>query len=277
MSESTHAAVDVDKINDLVSTLQKELKTMAFNNAVQTLGQIMTEMPGLRASIKVIKNTVLSIQEGLEDKVLTKKAALEELKAAFEEFAEGLQTILDELTHEKPALDEYLYQAIGTDPLKVFQGSMDKVQRSILKTGVFVGYLPILPLTGPPLDAIKLKKKGVPAQAFAGYTILEKQFVAGISLDYIRAHSTPADGTGKKSKNKEASPEKILDEFRDVLKSKYGHLHMSELAPPISWWGAMWIWMATSKEVDVWKTCTINQTAVSSLKVSKWSFPFVRK
>lgn len=272
------SSVDLERTNDLIKSLEKEMKSLQFKLAVHSLQEILTEIPGLRSSAKVLKNSILSVEEGLNSGVIKKVAAQIDMGQAFDDFAKNYAKMTTEFSSKKPAFDETLYQAVGHDQLKVYTGSMDKIQRAITKAGVFTGYTPVLPLTSPPLDATKLKRQGIASQTFAGYTILEKQFVAGISVDFInanvpKAEALPNEKPTRKVKPTE-TPEKILSEFRDIILTRYAHLRLREMAQPMSWWGATWLWFATERELEIWKKCSINPTTVSSLKISKWGFPF---
>lgn len=268
--------VDLEKINDLLISLRKESYAFQFKLAVHTLQEIITEIPGLKSSGKIYKNVLLSIEEGLNEKVLTKKRAQEDLSAGIADFTNAYNELAKGFTQTKSAIDEVLYQAVGTDQLKVYEKNMDLVQKSIIKTGAFVGYVPILPLTGPPLDSNKLNRMGIAADKFAGYTILKKQFVAGISIDYLKDGTDITTVDPKKRLAKGDSFDTIVGEFKEIILSKYAHLHLTEIAPHISWWGATWFWFSTNAELSIWKRCTINENEVSSLKVRKWSFPFAK-
>jgi hypothetical protein len=260
------SSVDVDSINALKISLTKEINSLHLKLAVSTISSLSTELPGLKSSGRVLKNVILSVQEGLQEGIIKKKTAELDLKKALAEFLEILEDYIRSLYEDKPSLDEVLMQRLPKNVLQPYVAKKDQLQKAIIKTGTFVGYTAVLPLVRPPLDVSKLKRNGISATPFAGYTILDKQFVAGISNDFIYESILP----GKKSKE----PSAALDDFREIILTKYKHLKIIEIAPPIGWYGATWFWMTTSKEVEIWKKCTINETSVSSIKANKWSFPF---
>lgn len=275
---NVHTSVDEDAVRDVLERIRSEILQGKFNLAIASCRALLTTLPGAKSSAIAFINTIRSAVEGMSSGAVTKAQAKADLLAGIEDLKDSVQAILD-LVKNPPAssFEEALDQDLSRSPLRVYDDSMNQVQTRLTRDGVFTGYVPIIPISGPPLDPDKLNKAGIPAARFAGYCILKKQFVAGLSLDYIRAHSSlpGKNGVARRAK-KEDSPEKIIQEFRETVLGRYRHLHLNEMAEPTSWWGGIWLWFAPSKEVALMHRCTISPVTVSSLKVSKWHFPFAK-
>jgi hypothetical protein len=274
--------VDQDLVRDLLDQIDSDSLKSKYNSAISSARLLLQEIPGARSSITEFINTVRSVDEGTDAGAITKAQGTLELKDAIFHMRLGVVTQLD-LINNPPAtsFEESLQQDLSRDPLRAYDADKNKLQVALNKTGIFTGYLPILALSNPPLDAAKLVRRGIPASSFAGYTILNKQFVAGISLDYILAHNK---AKGKKptanvqhmlSNDKEAQA--IIQEFRETVQARYKHLKLTEMTEPHAWWGAIWLWMSSSSEYKAMHACTINDTTASSLKFRKWDFPFASK
>ena len=267
-------AVNIELMYEILDEFKRALRNGVFNNAKALLLRMQTNMPGLKSSIQKFKNALTSIQEGVASEALSKAQAGLELKESLDEFEDNFRSFVSALSVDKPSFDEELQSRLTPDSLKVFSKDKDSLQRALLKSGVYVGYAPVLALAGPPFNPGKLQHAGIPAESFAGYCILKKQFVAGISLDYINAH-LDTTVSGKKSKSKDTEQKSVLiDEFKEILTRRYRSLRLEDAAPPLSWYGAMWFWMVPASELQVWRDCTISPTKVGSVAIKKWSFPF---
>lgn len=275
--------VNQDLVKDLLDQAGGDALKFKFNSAIAASRLLLQEIPGARASITVFINTVRSVDEGLNSGTILKPQASLELHDAIFHLRLGVVTQLDLINNPPPtSFEDALKNDLSRDPLRAYEADKNKLQMAINKTGIFAGYLPVLPLSNPPLDAAKLVKAGIPASSFAGYTILNKQFVAGVSLDYILAHARtkgkqnqPVTVQHMLSGDKEAQA--IITEFRETVQARYRSLKLTEMTEPHAWWGAIWLWMATPSEYRAMHACTINSTTVSSVKFRKWDFPFAAK
>lgn len=276
---SSQISVDEDHVSNLMSDLISAIKKCQLEVAKSTINLLVASIPGLKNSAMTLKNAIVSATEGLRDKATTKAVVIADLTEEYNLLQESLSKILDNLRNPAPtSFEEALQQDLDRTSLRVYDKDMNVVQTRLNKSGVFTGYVPVLPISGPPLDAAKLNRAGIPAERFAGYTILNKQFVAGISNDFVRANVQTVGKDGKKRESiREGDRQKILDEFVETVKARYKHLHMNLAADPHSWWDATWFWFLGSAEYRRMLSCTINDNTVQSLKVKKWSFPFVRK
>lgn len=272
--------LDEGLVKDLLEQIEADSIRSKFNSVISSARLLLQEIGGAKASITKFINSVRSVHEGLNSGAITKAQVQLELKDALFFLRLGVVAQLD-LIRNPPAtsFEESLEKDLSRDPLKVYERDMNVVQTRLSKDGLFTGYVPVLPLSNPPLDAEKLQRAGIPATRYAGYTILNKQFVAGISLDYILAHTKSKIKPGSEGRlisgDKEAQA--IIQEFRETVQARFRHLKLTEVTDPHAWWGGIWLWMASGSELKKMHSCTINETTVSALKFRKWDFPFTTK
>ena len=268
------AVVDHDAVNDNLALAAKAALDLQFKTAQGYIKLLLTQIPGLRPALRTYNNTLTSITEGIADGALTRAGAKVECKQANDELETAVSKVLKGLTEPSPFDPEALYKDLDTSTLKVYDTNMNQVQVQLNKHGIFTGYVPIVPVTKPSLDTAKLKAHGIAADNFAGYSILKKEFVAGITHDKLKLLENAPDAKGK---NKVISEKAAIKEFEALVLSKYKGLHLELMAEPTGWWGAMWFWFGTKKEFEVLKHCTLSTGASESLKMIGWSFPFNRK
>ena len=270
------SSVDFDHINDTVQIAMKAAEKFQFKVAQGHLQVLLTSFPGLKAILRIYNNSLTSISEGLKDDILTRAAALREVQKANKEFEQGVAKNTDALSAPPKYDPEVLYQDLSHESLKVFDKNMNQVQTELNKRGIFTGYCPVLPITQPPLDVTKLKAIGLPADTFAGYSILKKQFVAGITVEELhKMMSMPHDVSMSEAKKKELE-EEAIGHFKEIILAKYKNLKLVQMGGTHGWWSAYWFWFAPASEFRALKACTINSTTVQSLSIKNWSFPFKR-
>lgn len=278
MSDSEHISVDDEQISELLEELHGACKTMKTNLARQIVSRILTLLPGIRQSSTVLKNAITSAEEGIRDKSAKKSEIIEDLLEEYDTYEEGVKTVLHNLRNPTPTtFEEGLSQDLKRVSLDTYDKDKNQIQQTLLKTGIFTGYIAVLPISNVALDAKKLNRAGIPAESFAGYTILNRQFVAGISNDYIRERTVKKKREGKAparlDKDKKA-PAKILQEFHDLVVGKYRSLKLYQAAEPISWWDATWYWFIQPQMMETMRRCTIQDGPASRLIFTKWSFPY---
>lgn len=277
MNTKVKASLDFDKLNDTLELITQAAKKFQFKVAQGEMQALLTMYPGAKSALRVYNNTLTSISEGMTDGHLTRAGARSEVDMANTEFSAAIKKSIDTLSQPSKYDPEVLYKDLSHDTLKVFDTNMNAVQVQLNKRGVFTGYVPVLPITQPPLDAGKLRSNGIVAENFAGYTILKKQFVAGITYDELKKLMPIQPGPGVSEAKVKAAEEEALKHFREVIEAKYRHLKLVQMGGTTGWWNAYWFWYATASEFKVLKSCTINSTTVQSLKIQNWSFPFHRK
>lgn len=266
---------DREEAEDALELLFQFANHFQWTKAFAQIQPLLKAAPGIKQAVTIYRNTLLSVQEGLRDGVTTRQSASADLLRANIELKEAYSNYTEKLdSNDRNATPAEKWLLLDIDntsnPLKVYDRNMNEIQTRINREGVFSGFVPILPIVSPQLDPAKLKKKGIPSNSYAGYTILEKQFIAGISHEYIRTNlNLPAKGVPSEKQTK-----LVVDEFRDLLLAKYRSRRFVEMSSPASWWGAQWLWFSTNTEYNVLKECTIVPNAVSSLKIKSWSFPF---
>ena len=272
------AVVDFDQFNDTVSLATHAAGKFQFKVAQGHLQVLLNLFPGTRPALRVYNNTLTSINEGLRDQALTRAGALVEIKLANTKLESDLKKAMDSLSQPSKFDPEKLYHDLSHESLKVYDKNMNEIQTKLNKTGMFTGYVPVLPLTQPPLNVDKLNRIGITADHFAGYTILKKQFVAGISRDQlIKMRPKTKPGVIYTENQKKQLDEDAVQTFRDIIERKYAHLKMTMMGEPTSWWEAVWLWYAPTSEFKALKSCTINEATVQSLKIKGWSFPFHKR
>ena len=268
--------IDEDVVKDLLDQIDDDVLKFKFNSTILDSRLLLQTVPGARATITVFMNSVRSVKEGTDSGMVTKAQAVLELKDALFHLRLGVVTQLKLIKNPPPSsFEESLDRDLKRGQLLTYEADKNTLQTRLNKNGVFTGYLPVLPLSNPPLDAAKLIKSGIPATGYAGYTILNKQFVAGISLDYIQAHTKSAPVTNvQKMISSDENAQEIIKEFRETVQARFRHLKLVEMTEPHGWWGAVWLWMASGAEYKLMHSCTISDRTVSTLKFRKWDFPF---
>lgn len=268
--------LDRDSIKDTFDLATKAAEKFQFKVAQGHLQVLLNQFPGIKTALRNYNNTLTSISEGLKDGALTRAGALIEVRSAGVELESAMSKAMDTLSQPAKYDPEVLYKDLSKDSLKVYDKNMNEVQTKLNRSGVFVGYVPILPLTTPALDHSKLKAAGIPADHFAGYTILKKEFVAGIHRDEInKLLSEEITPSTSASKRKELEDE-VIKHFQESVQAKYKHLKLVQMGELASWWESIWFWYAPASEFKLLKSCTIASATVQSLKIKNWSFPFNR-
>lgn len=264
---------DTQEAYELIEDLDRVARRFEWNSIGPVITRLITMLPGMKRSLYKYKNTVTSVREGMD--LLGPTAAKKELKQAYDELSFAMGVAIGGL-QQKNTLPDDLAHDVDFQVLKTYDRNMNEIQARIQKDGTFVGYTPVLALTSPQFSVTKLKSKGILASTFADYAILNKQFVAGISNDYIRA-AMPRMKTADKaaiSKQFVKTKDEILPEFKELVLKKFARLHLAEVADPSFWWDATWLWLVPSKEFEIMKSCTVVSNKVASLQVKKWAFPF---
>lgn len=275
-TQASSESIDHDAIEDALALASTAAKKLQFKVAQGHAQVLLSLFPGLKTALRTYTNTLTSINEGLTDGALTKKGAVTEAEMANNVLREAVHKATDALSQPAKYDPDVLYKDLSQETLKVYDENMNSIQTTLNKRGLFVGYAPVLPIMQPPLDATKLKRAGIPSESFAGYTILKKEFVAGITAEELKKLMSEQPGPGMSEAKKKKLEEEALVHFREAVEAKYKHLKLTQMGNVAGWWGAYWFWYATSAEFKVLKACTINSTAVSSLKISRWNFPFHR-
>jgi hypothetical protein len=271
----TPVAFDESEAYELVEDLNRAAQRFEWKTIQPTLSRLLTMLPGMKKVIYKFKNTVTSVREGLESDTLMQKAAKEELADAYKELSFSIGIAIGELKRGND-LPEKIANDLDTRTLKTYDKNMNAVQSRIQRDGTFAGYVPVLTITTPPLSVRKLNAKGILATNFADYPILNKQFVIGVSNDYVRG-LMPAMKTQDKEKISKAfadTREQAIQEVVEIVSKKFSSMKLVQIAEPIYWWDATWIWMMNSKEMEMLKQCTIVDSKVLSFLIKKWSFPF---
>lgn len=276
MTTPVKATLDFEKIDDMVSSIAQAATKFQFKVAQGEMQALLTALPGAKTPLKVMNNTLVSINEGMRDGHLTRKGAAHEIELAITQFKDSIQKLSDSLSQPSKFDPEVLYKDLSKDTLKVYDKNMNQVQVQLNHSGMFTGYVPVIPITQPPLDMAKLKAAGIAADTFAGYTILKKQFVAGITLEQLHKMAPKAADPNTPREKAKKLEEEALQQFREVIESKYRNLKLVQMGGQIGWWNAYWFWFVNSSEFKLMKSCTINSTTVQSLPVKSWGFPFHR-
>lgn len=255
--------IDQEELQQLFKDLSSHLRQGKFQNAKALLQRMVTQLPGLKKAANIFTNTIISVQEGLSTAEITKKAATEELRSALDIYKETLDSIIEDVTtHEQ--LDP-VKDLPGLNNLSDYDSDANEIQVKLNKSGVFVGHAPVLPMASPPLSQEALKKNAFLAEDFNGYPILKKQLVVGFSNEYVQQHIS-------KSMKREA----VLEELVNIVKAKYKSLKLVQVGPAAGWYGATWFWLVPDRDLGLLRKSTISGPGSTSLKVSKWSFPFYR-
>lgn len=265
---------DVDKAADHLEILLKYANHFSWQKAFAQIPVLLSVIPQLKLAVTLYRNTLLSVQEGLRDGALTRQEASKELFSANLLLKEAYDVQLENLNSKKLTLQEKrtLLEDLHLNTLKVYDRNMNEVQTRLGREGLFLGFAPVLPLMSPPLDHSKLKALGIPSRVFADYVILERQFVVGVSQDYIKT----TFGLGPRQTATPKQSTIILDEIRDLVRTRFRSKSLTEMAEPASWWGAQWMWFVSKGEFKQLRACTIADSSEVRLRVRSWSFPFKR-
>lgn len=251
-----------EAILDTNKMLWKAARNLRFNEAQADLSVILKYLPGFKAALRSISNNLISFKEGLETGDVTKKAYIEYLDDTQPDFTARLEEFIQD---QYKQVDPIGIGDLTRDSLKVYDKDMNQVQQKLLKNGLFAGYLPVIPITRPPLSVPKLERVGYSAEAYAGYTFVKKQLVLGISRNLLAQH------TSAKFKIDD-----VFKEFQESFLKKHGKSKYVAVGQPLSWWEARWVWLISPDELNLFKKCTIVDGTASGLVVSKWSLPFIR-
>lgn len=270
-------SVDYDEVIDNVDMATAAALKFQFKTAQGYLNILLNLLPSLKPALRVYKNALTSIAEGLADEAITKTQATKELEGENNKLKIAAMKATKDAESDKPRFGEQdLLKDLNRDSLKVYDTNMNQVQTHLNKHGIFAGYVPILPITQPALDTSKLKKAGIASDNFAGYSILKKEFVAGITSEALHK-LIAAEKTIKTSPKSEAArTDAALEEFKKIIEAKYKHLKLVQMGEVTGYWGAYWIWYAPASLFKTLKHCTMGISGGDSLKLRQWSFPFKR-
>lgn len=271
-NQTASTAIDYEDIKAILKAMAGQAHALKYKLLIDSSKELLEIIPSLKVHVRRFRLEVSSVKEGVESQLFEEEKARTLIKTYLGGLKENVEEAVDSLAREKPSLDESLRTRINPNALLKFDSNKSSLLLQLKRKGVFMGSLPIIPISSPPLDASKLNRAGVLAESFGGYTVLKSQVVVGVNISFLKDNSPPE--MLKNSKVKEFNLEEALEGFRSIVKQKYKSQRYSEVAKPMVWNGACWIWLATSAEVEVWKSCSINDMKSNHFLVKRWSFPF---
>lgn len=270
---------DLEKLDndsgELVQTMFNSIKQSKPDIArvrkqVENLGKYARD---LRDSLVVLFNTFTS----LVDEVAADDITPAEAKTQLQKVAQKFLVAVADLTEEKSRSDTSFEtrQLLNRQFLNRTVEARSQIQQALIKAGVFVGYAPIIPITQPNLMVDALTKKGIKARMYEGYPLLEKQLIAGITME---RQGKVVDPTKSIPNQKRISEKKRVEKnnmnfeaFVESVKAKFPTMKLVVVGPVNSWWSATWVWLVPEKEFDILRKATFGGGA---FKVMKWGFAF---
>lgn len=276
-------------IDDLVAlgfqTLNKlPIKTDAVHRAVDALGK-PADNAFLRKRLVWFMNSFLGIAEELSEGSLT----LVEAKGAYQDAAKFFRSFTKDLIDNNTVADRNADDDEGTAQLLGrYKRTQSVMQSHVTQRGLFFDLAPVLPMVA--FDRSKLQQLGIASANMQGYTILESQYVLGISLAKVEAmldrdreglEEELNDVTTPKSEktdiakrlkalNSAASIDAKFAELLEVFQSKHRDLILVA-ERPVAWWEARWYWLAKPKTLGLLRTATFGG---GKFAVQNWGFPF---
>jgi hypothetical protein len=282
IQKASSAQVDEDAVRELLNDAGFAFKNQQFNVAKSTLALLLKKLPGLRSKNLALLNSLTSLQEGLSSQDFSQKEFMTSLREEFTAYRLAVESVLTEL-RDKPQ-DELTLDGLlshQNNPLTSFEETRDTLERKLLDgSGVVVAHAPVIPLSTPPLDPLKLKQNGFKVESFAGYPIIHGMLVAGISTERVLAEVERARSGGKPSKDATPKPstmqerQEVTDLFVGSVQAKYPNLKLIPVGGYHQWYEASWFLLLPQSHFKLLQKCTISPTPVQSLRFNKWSFPF---
>ena len=273
--------VDDTAVRESLKDLEHALRAQQFNNARAILGVIVGHLRmAVRSTNIRLLNTITSVEEGLATEDLTLTAAKRELKAAYAEYVVSVEKALEDLViptqeEDRRSLDDVLMRSNET--LLSFEKNRSTIRERIKSNGVVITLAPVLVLSTPGLDVVKLKRFGFKSKSLEGYPVIEDQMVVGISVDVVLNRLTDRklndDGSPVKPSKAEDRDE-VKAEFLDTVFSRFKSRKLVQLGKETSYEGTSWFWLTPSDHVKLFKSCTTSPHTVNSFSVKSWGFPF---
>lgn len=272
-------SLDLDKLDndsgELVQTMFNSLKqpkpdVSRARKQVETLGKYARE---LRQSLVRLFNTFSSLVDEVVADDLTPFEAKEQLNVATRKFLGDVSDLSEAQGRTDKSFETR--EVINRQFLAKTAESKNQIQRALIQTGIFVGYAPIVPITQPNLVLESLTKKGIKARMYEGYPLLERQLVAGITMERQGKVVDPTKVIPNQKrvsdKKREAQHQANFDNFVESVKAKFPGMKLMQVGPANSWWSATWVWLIPEKEFDIIRKAAFGG---STFKVMKWGFAF---
>ncbi len=177
--------------DQMIATVSRKEYTSVRN----TLVALKLQGSAVKAA-QIIFNKFVNVSNTLRVDEITRPSAIKMIKDLVKELEIALanQQLIEEIKEPK-ADGETSDLSLGfnfdnekvKELLETYDGSKTKLEADLIKNHKVIGYAPVLPLTKPGLMAENLNRVGIKASRVAGYTVLDKQLVVGISLDFLKS------------------------------------------------------------------------------------------
>lgn len=241
-----------DSLRKSTSSSEREVRFK-----VESLGK---SSKGLRHALIVVFNQFQSLYNAVSEGELSVKAAETEMQKVSNVFLNAVATVSEFMAQDETKREvkdvltrQFIRNATAT--------SKAELNREVNKHGIYVGYAPVIPLTQSSVDIDFLQRKGLKVRAYEGYVILEKQLVAGMTLE------TQGKISGLQKAPSKGN-QKAYADFVDTVIAKFKNQRLVEIGNPTSDMSSTWTWLMPAKEFD------LLGSAMRSKVVKSWGFAF---
>lgn len=258
--------VDAELALDLLNNLKTSASKMMLQTVLSAASRLQTLMPVLKKPLVILRNTLDGVSSALEDGSIKQAAAKRMTAEAVAAFEDQVKLQLSMLSRQS---DQELKRELVVDSLNEYSVDLDSIKRKLINQPYFVGYTSVLPVVTPFLSMQALTDSGFQAELYHGYTILKKQFVAGLSTDYIRKRL-------ESESDRKLTADDVYNEFIDLIKAKHRGLNLVSLGNTVSVENCAFTWLMPDRQLRVLRTCTSAGRGSKNLNIKSWGFPFTR-
>lgn len=278
MQKSEKVVINEADIGEKLSDLENSLSNQQFKSARGIMRSILTAFPGVKSLNIKFLNALTSMEEAVATGEMSLREMSTELRSEFNGYRLRVLKMVEEANSptQKEELSTPDLIGQGLSGLKGYESSRDQLEKDILNRGLVVAYAPVIPISSPPLDIAKLNANGFKSDSFAGYPVLHKQFIIGMSTEQILTEVTHLFGGDGKSSTAEQR-EKVIENFIQSVTGRFPSQKFMPVGGTHHFYDSTWVWLLPQSHFNLFKKCTASPVSVQSLHIKRWSFPFAGK